>query len=446
MKAKNIFFIILFTWISFFPRPVQEKYSLFVNIFLFIAFGHLLLRKRKEIYKLGDYPMWVFLAATGINVFFAQQRNLAFNAYLNIALPMFFIYYLISEDFFSEGKFDLLAKIVGLCSIGVSLIGIFECIFRYNPLYAHLIENPYYLRYISGFARPMSTQFNPTPLGGYLLGCLPFNYYLFKKTGSILRSLGVTGIVLNITVLILTFSRAAILGLFSMALFYLFLRRKYKLIAVLAVALFMLFSTFYYLPYPLSKLGMGWIFKDKLLPNYLSGGSYMAEGFLKDHPEIGPDRSKGASFADGDGILSSYRLERCAMALRMLKSNPLSGLGLQHFRARFYEYYRGKYRVPYDIMIADNMYLTILAEAGLIGFFAFLLFIFIFLRRGREKLARLNNGSLLKLRLSVCLTALIGLLVNMAGYEFFYWPNQYLFFCVIVGCLNASLRINAVND
>lgn len=428
------FVIVLFIWVSFFPQPIQEKYHLFTNVFLILAFLILLAKKRSSVFKLNDYPLWVFLVAISINVLFARQKNIALKTYLDLAIPIFFIYYLVSESLSLGKSFNLLVKTVCVSSIIVSLGGILESIFAFNPIYKHFIENPYYVKYIAGFARPMSTQLNPTALGSYLLGCIPFNYFLFKRNVSFFRLLGAVGIVLNTVVIISTFSRGALLGLIAMIVFYLLIQRKYLPMAIFLIILFVFISAFSYLPYPFAKFGMDWIFRgDK---------SDMAAHFIKDHPVTGEqDFSRfRTDLISGDGILSPYRLNRFNMVLRIIKGHPFVGLGFQHFRLRFYDYYPIKQKVPYDIMIADNMYLTILAETGLIGFLGFSIFVFPFLRNGWKQLGILNSNSQERWRLLISLMAFIGLLVNMAGYEFFYWPNQYLLFCIVVGCINASLR------
>jgi len=53
----------------------------------------------------------------------------------------------------------------------------------------------------------------------------------------------------------------------------------------------------------------------------------------------------------------------------------------------------------------------------------------------------LNEDSQKRWQLLACLMAFGGLLVDMAGYEFFYWPNQYLFLCLLIGFVNSTLNI-----
>lgn len=396
---KTIFFIILFAWISFFPAPIQEKYHLFTNVFLMLVFIILWVRKRNPIFKLSDYPLWIFLAAISINIFFAQQTNIALKTYLNVAIPLFFIYYLISEDFSSMKKFNLLARTVCISSILVSMVGILEFLFAFNPVYEYFLKNPYYLRFISCPVRPMSTQFNPTPLGGYLVGCIPFSYLLYRRDTSFFKLLGATGVILNTIVIILTSSRCGFLGLMSVIAFYLFAQRRYRYFCIFITVLLISMFVFSYLPFPFRRFGIN--------------------KFIK------------------QGVLFKPRIERMNMALHMLKDHPLAGLGFQHFRIQFYDYSVQKDKIPYEFRIADNMYLTIISETGIIGFLGFFTLVSSFLKRGWKHLRKLDFGSEQRWQLLVSLMAFIGLLVNMAGYEFFYWPNQYLLFCMVVGCLAA---------
>jgi O-antigen ligase len=128
------------------------------------------------------------------------------------------------------------------------------------------------------------------------------------------------------------------------------------------------------------------------------------------------------------------------MTGRIIKEHPLVGLGFQHFRIRFYEYYPHSNTMPYENMIADNMYLTILAETGVLGFSGLFIFIILLFKKGLRRFHALDNMPGEKQRLLALLSALLGLLVNMAGYELFYWPNIYIYFCILIGLIEAYNR------
>ncbi len=399
-----VFFVILFAWISFFPQPVQEKYRLFVFLFLFLFFFFLLIERRFNIFKLSDIPLFCFLLGIGINVIFARDTQVALKSYLDLALPVFLLYYLVCGTSFSGAGLKYLAITISLISIAVAMLGIFEALFAFNPLYEYFIENCFYPRYISRFVRPMSTQFNPVVLGSYLLASLPFNFFLFRQRRRSLKTLGAMGVVVCLVIAVLTFSRGVFLGLSAMAAFYLFLRRKRLLsVGLLIAALSSIVLLAAYLPYPFSRL---------------SADSMIGRRCW--------------------GVLSSYRLNRCIMASEMLEDYPLAGAGLKHFRIKFYEYYPAEGPVPYESRIADNMYLSLLAESGLIGFSAFLFFIFSIFKKSYITLKR--SGPVERSGLALIISGLVGLLVNAAGYELFYWPGPYMYLCVYIGLIEAFYR------
>jgi len=128
------------------------------------------------------------------------------------------------------------------------------------------------------------------------------------------------------------------------------------------------------------------------------------------------------------------------MVQHILQDHPLVGIGFGNFRLRFYEYYPLRNHVLYTLRIPDNMYLTILSETGTIGFMGFLLFILFLFKKAYRKMRILNGASKERQRLLLVLSALVGLLVNMAGYELFYWPNLYIYFCILIGLVEASCR------
>ncbi|MCM8824029.1 MAG: O-antigen ligase family protein, partial [Candidatus Omnitrophica bacterium] len=376
------------------PLPIHFKYnSIFKLIFLLFLFS--LLFSKKIIFKISDFPLWFLLLAWSINIFSASEKLLAFKTYLDLVIPLVCIYYLTGGNSSTEKSLYLLAKIISVVSTIVALGGIFEVLFAYNPLYEKWIDNYFYKRYITGFVRPMSTQFNPAPLGTYLVGSLPFSFFLFKCQKRFSRFIGIIGIILGTVVLILTFSRGAFLGLVSMITTYFLIRKRYKSMLIFLMIIVIIILGTVNLPYPLNRFGM----------NLLIGQG---------------------------GIASSFRMERIFMTIRILTRYFLTGIGFQHFRIRFYEFYQLKYNVPYEYMIADNMYLTLLAETGIIGFLAFFIFIFSILKRGILKLAILKDNPNMHFYLTMVILSLIGFLVNMAGYELFYWPNQYLHFCILV--------------
>lgn len=400
------YIIILFIWISFFPQPLQEKYHVYTNISLIVIFLIIFARNRFTLFRPYDYSLLVFLLAISINIFFAQKKNIALKTYLDLVIPMFCIYYIISESITSNKQFDDLSKAICILSILVAFGGLMDSLLGVNYLYEYFMPNPYYQRYkLTGFLRAISTQFNSPPLGTYLIAGLPFNLSLMRQGKLFFKILGCIGTTLGSTVIILTLSRGVFLGFVTMVLLILYINKKWHLLFIFSIVFCLFILICSYIHNPLNRLGL-----------------------------------KQLSFYGSTATFSDFRYQRIIMALRMFKDHPFVGLGFQHFRIAFNKYYSGTRIMPYELMIADNMYFTLLAETGIIGFIGFLIFIFSIIRKAWSKITMFDYKSRNRQQLLMVLSAFIGLLVNLVGYELFYWNNQYICFCILAGCTNALLR------
>lgn len=216
----------------------------------------------------------------------------------------------------------------------MALAAVAEYIFTFNPLYEYFIKNPYYERWIHYLPPlPMSTQFSPTALSTYLLGCLPFNLPLIRYQKFFWRLLGEIGMTLGIALLISISSRGALLGLLGITLIYFFYQKRHRIAVGLLGILIMLI----------------------LISSWYIAGQDIFKHFM------GPRL---------EGIVSPYRTDRYIMVKEIVKDYPLTGIGFQHFRLRFCEYFPSPsncIQVLYEKRIADNMYFTVLAETGAIS-------------------------------------------------------------------------------
>jgi len=131
-----------------------------------------------------------------------------------------------------------------------------------------------------------------------------------------------------------------------------------------------------------------------------------------------------------DSVFSPYRAKRISMTMKILRDHPFCGIGFCHFRLRFDEYY-GKKGVPLEFKIPDNMYLSLLAETGIIGLSGFLFFILFIVKKASTFLRR--NDGIDKGIIFFPFLALIACLVNMASYDMFYWDNQFILFALLCG-------------
>lgn len=402
--------VILFAWVSFFPLPIQEQYGVYTRIFLGIFLLILILNKRHLRYLFGfqDWPLWLFVVFLSAGTVSAINRNVALTTYTYLTINLFLLFYIGKALYCYEEDRAFISIVICICSCLVALIGILELYFGKNILYENFIANPYYERYAKDTPRAMSTQFNPTVLGSYLLGCLPFNLYFLRHKSLYLRIGGILSVLLCTTVIILTSSRGVFLGLIALLIFFLLIRgaKKYLTIFISFLILFIIFSSCQ---------------KDIKLNRF---------GYQK------------MIFGINDTIISEYRFARINMTLKILKEHPFFGIGFNHFRIRFNEYYDKKgERELYEFMIPDNMYLTFLAETGVIGTSGFLIFLYFLIKDGLRQLRRSNDNTT-SLMLLVVMSSLIGLLVNMSAYELFYWSNPFMFFCLICGFIKGFIFSN----
>lgn len=400
---KTAFIIILLCWISFFPEPAHERCYIYTQIILGCFFLIFLFARgnKRALFSLQDAPLWLFLLAFAGGIVSAQNKAVAVQTYLDVSLTLFFLYYLCKEIFNSDENLEVLSQAVCWFSIFVSAVALLEWALGRNPIYEYLVENPYYYRYMDGpFRRPMSTQFNPVILGTYLLACFPFGLVLAKDKQRSLWWLGMFSIVLSVPVIALTLSRGVLLGAAALMIFYLWQAKKKRITALFVVSLAVVMGVC----------------------------SYPGAGRLN---RFGFQRMVCGSY---DSIFSEYRFTRVQMAADMLKDYPLVGIGLKHFRIRFNEYYPYKEPELDEFMVADNMYLTILAETGIIGTAGLLIFIG-GLIRGGQKCFPIMKDKKEKLFLLAVLSGFIGLLVNMAAYELFYWHAPLIFFSLYCGLI-----------
>ena len=390
----SLFFIgVLFIFISVFPEPILTRYNSSIQIFLFLVFLDLWARKGNSIFKLNSLPLWIYIISISLSSFFAINKEASFMIYLNITLPLVFIYYVISEEFEHKLFFMNLARIICISSIIVSILGAIETIFRFGPVYRYFIPNIYCQKLAGSFLKPVSTQMHPKVLASYLVYSLPFNFFLFKQGNPVFRVWGRIGMILNMLVIIMTFSRAALLGVIASTLVYLFIQKNYSLIRFLLAILLIFSFASSVLPSPFNVLSI----ENMIIDKWTS-------------------------------IFSIVSLTRFIIALDIIGRHPFVGLGFKNER-----------------IILDNTYFTIPATTGIIGFLGFMIFILYLIRIARKKIYALDQNSSERMFLLAVFMSFIGLLIDVMGYDFIYWPNPYLYFCILVGCIAAFSKEQAVN-
>ena len=396
-----ILIVFLFSWISFFPQPIKEKYWLLTQLFLAIFFLFFVLIKehRARLFSFSDWPLWLLLVCLSAGIPSAIDKKAAFKTYYYLATHLVTLFYIGKALFLSERDRKIVMSVICVFSLFVSLIGILQASYAANLFYKYFI---YECRYSPALMRLQATQYNPVVLGSFLLGLLPFTLYFYRNKSLILRLVSLVSFLSTAGVIVLTYSRGAFMGILAMFVYWLWHKKYRKTIVVvllLVTSLILFFS-------------LGW------RSRIFSSGTGIHRLF---------------SVQKGD---FAARGRRIMMAYRMVKDHPFSGVGLNHFRIRFKEYNgdNGTEWVKYKYMVADNMYCTLFSETGLLGAGGFLVFILFLLKRGLVHIRR-DGG----FALTATLAAFIGLLVNMSVYEFFYWSNPFTFFCLLAGFIQGSI-------
>ena len=401
-----IFIILLIGWISLGGEYLQDKYKDFtflgLGFFLLIS----LIYKLPEKFSLADYMLfsYIFLLTWGLN--FCENKPIALHYYTLFVLPIPLLYF----SLHSKGKELIIpiAWIFFVFSLCIAIIGILELISRRNIIYELWINNYFYERFIQDTPRIMSTQMHPTVFGSFLLGCVPFSYFLFshlRKPYKILIAMAIIVIVLGV---IVSFSRGNILGLTVLSIVYLLITKKIRYVKIVVVSLVGLI-----------------IISSTLLSNQLNFSRFstrsLTSGWWKSEKEKG------------------------TIALKMLKDHPFMGAGLKHYHLNFDRYSSERYKHierslkqrghdPSEWKIADNMYFSLLAETGLLGFSSFILFLLLLFKDSWGKIKKMENEKE-KTFLAANLSAIIGLLVSMNTYDLLQWITPSLLFWFLIGSL-----------
>ena len=414
-------------WVFFVPDELQRRHVLLTWGILGAALAVLVIAKKSARFLVArrHLPLWTFILALFGSVTYALDKTVAIQTWLGLVIPLLGFYFVSHELFASEREAWRPLIIIG-CIFGVvvSLLAVAEWWIGSNLIYERWVEGFYYERYmkVGPTRQPLSTQSNPAVLGSLMVCCLPFSLSLAGHSGRRLRVLGVMGVVLNVVTMVLTLSRAAFVAMVCAAGVYSWYRNRRWTLALL-VFVPLLVASLYSADVPLNRYSL-------------------------DKP-LGPRRFGFQSLVYGGhgSLFSGYRERRLVTSMRAMVASPFLGVGMNHLRMRFYEFFPTedyfdeflprRVVVPGDEhMIADNMYLTLLAETGVVGFAAFGVLIASVLGRGMRRLHRLPLGEA-RDGILIPLAALTGLLVNMGGYDLLYWSNPLALFGTLCGILVA---------
>ncbi len=399
-KKIYIYFIILFLlWISFFCEYVQSKYQYFVLGIFFVLFFYLFFQRNilSKWNNIVNISFLIFITSFYISYFTAVNRNNSYNAHY-IVVTLLLLYFIFQSINFKDIKTKL-SSLISILSIIVFAIGILELIFKKNFLYEAFFYNPFYKGYIK-CGEVMSTQYHPAVFATFMLACLPFSLYCTENSKCRLQLLGILGSFASIVGIILSTIHFAFIGMIVLLSIYLFQknRRVFKIfliIFILFLAISILLSNFDMLFYKFSILS-------KLHLRSLI-----------------------------------YRFQRVIISYKIWSDNLLTGVGFNNFRYLFDQYSQGIIS-DFTHKIPDNMYLSLLAETGILGLFSFIIFLIILIVNGAKKVKGIQYQDD-KNFLNLMLLGLIALLINMNGYDFLYWHMPLYFFSIYIGIIRSYL-------
>lgn len=392
------FLAVIVAWLSLIPAPFTSKYEnvlyLTLVFFLVLSFS---CRRRAGYFIDNEFDklIWLFLIWNLFSALFAYNKNIAFERYIDFAIPFIVIYFLAKNELDNK-RIWLIIYTLFFSAIVVSIIGILEFIYNKNIIYERFINNLFYRQYVN-LPRVMSTMVHPTILGTYLMLCLPASYFVIENLkNKIKRLLAIIGIFLIVMCLMFTFSRTAWFVAAVITIFYFYKKnRKTIFLPIIFIILFLCASV------AVTK------FKPTLY-------------YRVDYKNI------------VNYLLKGHRAERYPLTIKILKDYPFTGVGPNNYRLVFDKYY-GSNRISYNIKIPDNMYLMVAGETGLIGIGLFIILLFYITRRGFI-LLRERKGKDWRIIL-VIFSSLIGVLMHMISYDLFYWVVPYFLFLLFLGGL-----------
>ena len=393
----------LFIWISFFAPIIGGRYEfLFISAITVILLAVLILDK--EVYKnvadKRDLALCVFIIVVLIGTARSENPELAYRHFWSYLFPAPFLYFF-GKITVNKGFNRPVLKIICFIVFLVCLYGLLELTSKNSFIYGKYFNNPYLSLYKNH--RIMSFHIHPAPFGTYLLAVFPLVYIsvIIEKNSFFKNILKFLAAVTFICI-ILTFSRGVLLGLvlsLSIILFFTARARKLYLILGFLFLLIIVSSVFMYL-------------KDSV-----SLWRYSLKGIF-------------------DWQVYSRKIMLFTVLGRIVNDHPFFGLGLGHYRVLFDHYLpQLANSTTYDKKIADCMYVTIVAETGLIGCAAFFVFVYSSIKNTLIKLKKtlLNENRLLLLGF---FAGFVGIMCSFLTYDGLYWTAPCYLFWYYAGVLS----------
>lgn len=383
-------------FVCFVPQSLHDLYFTWFGVAVFAACCFCAAGKNslKGLFSARDWPLWLVVSSFAISAFFSVFKYQSLNRFVMFAGPMVFLFYAGKAISRKSGDTAFLIDCLTVCAGVAGLLGIYEAVFQYNPIYERVLYNPYYQRYIHGFVRPMSTFGNPAVLGSFMAGYLPAGLFALRNSDLFFRRAAGAVIVVSAVCLFLSLSRGAFLGAFFACFVYFYSTGRKRAAWIFCAVFVVISAAMSFTPYPINRLS--------------------PVGFTSMH----------------SGAVSQYRTARAEISTRIFLDHVFTGAGPDNFRFLWNEY--AGFGADIEKMVADNMFLTLLSETGLSGIASFILFLLI-LFRGKSRRDGARDGPAGYPAVFRSMAA--GFAVCMFGYELLYWQSSLMFFSLSMGFL-----------
>jgi hypothetical protein len=328
------------------------------------------------------------------------------------------VYDLMSQSYFSKPVTKRICQFLVIVAVLVSLDGLLQKFYRYPTYLPYLTQyaqdfDPFTLqmmknRVVDLSGRIFSHFLLPSHLAGYLILILPIHWALIRLTPAPWKRVGwILALGINLTGLFLTKSYGAWLSL----LFALVLTLSYPFLRSLQVS-----------PLALKKgsslLGLKsdsgvdkkWLLKKVIKVMFFCMGIFIILTL------IGYSRGTYLWNLDDPHHPAHLRLLNWKSALAILIDYPWTGTGLGTFKIMYPQY---MFPGSNEANFVHNSYLQMGSELGLPGLLAVCYAVMVWVLRGLNKLAMLNNRDDQILYRSLFLAGLCFCLHNLVDYDFY---------------------------
>ncbi|MGL4730054.1 MAG: O-antigen ligase family protein [Clostridium sp.] len=327
--------------------------------------------------------MMILVTLMMVSTFYSVEKNLALSESFRFGTYMCLVF-IIKYEFNSERKIDGLIRSFLFVTSMLVLMGIIQYFtgFGLNQKFILAEGN-----------RITTTMQNPNGYGAYLiLSLFPIIMLSFKEKNKLYKKLYIVLSILIITNILCTYSRNAfvglIIGFIALAIMY-----NYKFI------------------YGIAGIGILAIFNMKLIYR------------LVDIKELPKDP----------------RIKLWKTAIKMIKENPIKGVGNGNYVARYDEYVK-KYPEcaypDYHRFSSHNSYLKVQSELGVFGIAFFVLMLTASLKSIFKAYRTANNVKYKMFFLGVFASAIAFLAMNMLD-NLFFAPQTTTFFWIFVALAEA---------